>query len=459
MKTLLALLLLIPSLSCGLTFKDGQIATGSIDDYINPDFVFFPESEIVWPEDTGLLSQKYEISPSNPRLSHSHSWSKEIVRDGEYSIRLEIRDQECGDGDCQRPNFKGWAGRSEYSWSWSKASIGDYWHRWSIYIPESTDPLPQGWTMITQFKTDNSIDINGCPMIPLYFRLDHQGLTIAREVGNGVDCKQQTFETLIANEEDFKGKWLDFVTYTKWSKKDDGFITVWVNGVKRYEYNGITLINPKKRHPPVFRLPIYNGNRLKGHKQTQIVYYDAFYAAKKCKELKLKKIGYTCDALGKETVKISSGSDILGESIDLDKYKSDGFFDEGQYELHWTYIRTDANENIINEGVIGKDTIEFKNGKLIFLSLDNQITDIKKENREKIILNTQDGYFKVDANLDFASDGVTTPMIMIGTLEKDKSGNYYVEGDYNKNERIGISFVPIKQNKTDLLGDLDSLLD
>jgi len=118
-----------------------------------------------------------------------------------------------------------------------------------------------------------------------------------------------------------------------------------------------------------------------------------------------------------------------------------------------------ADENIINEGVIGVDIAEFKNGKLEFLFLDDKIFDIEKENREKILLDTQDGYFKVDANLDFASNGVTTSMIMIGTLEKDKSGSYYVEGAYSDNERIGISFVPIKQNKNDLLGDLDSLLD
>ena len=76
--------------------------------------------------------------------------------------------------------------------------------------------------------------------------------------------------------------------------------------------------------------------------------------------------------------------------------------------------------------------------------MDNKIFDIQKENRAKIILNTKDDYFKVDADLDFSSNGVTTKMFMIGTLEKNKSGNYYVEGAYNKNERIGITFVPIK---------------
>tara|TARA_B100000003_G_scaffold187649_1_gene183434 strand:+ start:1170 stop:1325 length:156 start_codon:yes stop_codon:yes gene_type:complete len=50
--------------------------------------------------------------------------------------------------------------------------------------------------------------------------------------------------------------------------------------------------------------------------------------------------------------------------------------------------------------------------------LDNKIFDIQKENRAKIILNTKDGYFKVDADLDFSSNGVTTKMFMIGTLEK-----------------------------------------
>ena len=419
----LLLLILFPSIA------------GANEKYLDPDYTEGQQQIIKWPEKTGDL-KKIETIGNQTQKPYSMMWSTDVVRTGDYSLRLEYRDNDCGQDDCPRGDFKGQFGRTEALWISKTRS--ESWSRFSVFIPKDTMHLPEGYTMFTQWKTTQK-DAKGvpCPTIPLLFRLSREGIEVAQEPGDK-DCTQ-TNDLMIPNDEDFKGKWLDFVVHAKWSKKDNGFIHVWVNGNKRHEYHGVTFVKRSNIKLPNLRHNIYTGYKLKGHKQTQVIYFDAFYAGKNCKDLKLTNIGYSCDALGKETVRAE-------KNIDFEKYKSDGFFNEGKYKLKWTYIynQTDGNEKKIIKDVIGVDIATFNNGKLEFLLLDNKIFDIQKENREKIVLNTTDGYLKVDADLDFSSKGVTTKMFMIGTLEKNKSGNYYVEGAYNSNERIGITFVPIK---------------
>ena len=101
---------------------------------------------------------------------------------------------------------------------------------------------------------------------------------------------------MIHNEENFKGKWLDIVVHSNWSKKDDGFVYVWFNGDLEYSFNGMTLYSDKT-YMPFMRHNIYTGKKTQGHKQKQVIYYDAFYHAQNCDKLKLDTLGYSCKAL------------------------------------------------------------------------------------------------------------------------------------------------------------------
>ena len=93
------------------------------------------------------------------------------------------------------------------------------------------------------------------------------------------------------------------MVHAKWSKKDNGFIHVWVNGNKEHEYHGMTLYNVDKQRLPEQRHNIYTGYKLKGHKQKQVTYFDAFYRAKNCKSLKLEDLGYSCKEIENQNLK------------------------------------------------------------------------------------------------------------------------------------------------------------
>jgi len=499
-KTILVLLLLIPSLSWGaVTFKNGQVAGGA------PSFSWTNWGSI-------------ENHDSSAKNEWSQSIDENFSRLGDKSHYFELRAMDCGPADCKRGNFEGEYGRVEaYLNNPSninyKGESGENWYVWSVFIDgnDIQDLKEDHIIQLGQFKLAYAVDAlsNKWPhckeysevVFILQYRANNNGLGVTREV-----CKDDYLfnstsrNQIIVEKNKLFDRWIDIILHVDWS--EDGFFKIYVDGDLKYLEEGY--ITPQfiipskgKKAGPSFRYGIYVNQTPKDFKGTIKAWYSNIARANKCSNKAFSKLiqslGYSCDSLedldgeyikgilsinpevhknyreeakdfktsfanfaGLEPEEIIKPEEI---SIDFNKYKSNGVFDDGQYELHWNYIQTDADENILNKDVIGRDTIEFKNGKLVFLSLDNQITDIKKENREKIVLSTQDGYFKVDADLDFSSDGVTTPMILVGTLEKDKSGNYYVEGNYSKNERIGISFVPIKQNKNDLLGDLDSLLD
>tara|TARA_B100001057_G_C22788280_1_gene926519 strand:- start:693 stop:1589 length:897 start_codon:yes stop_codon:yes gene_type:complete len=276
---------------------------GAKEKYLDSNYSFKPEQRVKWTEDNGLMSSTYEVVGNTPKNTpHSHSWVNDIVRDGDYAIKLEMHGNDCGGDDCARRdvgNYTGAVGRTEFGF-FNKKHSGENWFRWSIYIPETTAHI-DGYTMLNQFKTDTRADINDCPTIPLYFKLGDDGMEISRELGGcGPNHNFDNNENLITYDEGFRGKWLDFVVHANWSNKDNGFVHIWVNGEKRYEYLGAT-IHPKiknyNKYPPVPRFGIYNGKRDENSTDKQVVYYDAFYIAKTCENMKLETLGYSCKAL------------------------------------------------------------------------------------------------------------------------------------------------------------------
>jgi hypothetical protein len=95
MKTLLALLLLIPSLSWGLTFKDGEVINKSSTNnkeyekkYLDPNYVFKPFEILKWIEDTGnwsILETHGSISQNPWNLNIETN----IVRNGNILLDLK----------------------------------------------------------------------------------------------------------------------------------------------------------------------------------------------------------------------------------------------------------------------------------------------------------------------------------------------------------------------------------
>ena len=262
------------------------------DKYLDKNYTEGQQQIIKWPEKTGDL-KKIETLGNTTKKPYSMMWSTDVVRTGNYSLRLEYRDNDCGQDDCLRGDFKGQFGRTEVLWLANNRI--ESWNRFSVFIPKDTMHLQEGYTMFTQWKTSPKKNNNRCQAIPLLFMLSDKGIEIHKERGDKACTIIRNL--MITNNENFKGKWLDFVVHAKWSKKDDGFIHVWVNGNKEHEYHGMTLYKVDKQRLPEQRHNIYTGYKLKGHKQTQVIYFDGFYRAKNCKSLKLETLGYSCNTL------------------------------------------------------------------------------------------------------------------------------------------------------------------
>ena len=269
--------------------------------YLDESYIFKNQQIISWPEKIGI----WENIETHGRISQN-SWNlryeKEIVRDGKYSLRFEMRDGDCHQRDCERDNK---AGRSEVSFQGdypksSKGHVGNIWYAWSMYIPEGTDHMRPAYTILGQFKMPsayteqlNRVNSSGfdedCPEIPILFKLEKEGLTLVKD---GVLQCEDHERKIILPHKTIHNKWHDFLLNVNWTDKDDGHVDLWINNKKVYHSTGKTIGKLLRRNKdgkkmgPNFRFGIYNGKRISPVK-TQIVYYDSFKSGKNCMKTSL----------------------------------------------------------------------------------------------------------------------------------------------------------------------------
>ena len=296
------------------------VASFANEKYFDSNYIFKSEQKIKWLEKTGTWPRVWETHGWQSNRPWALQYSKDIVRDGKYSIRFEKRENDCGpsksEGDCVRTSAN-WIGRSEITINNKNhmGEIGNNWYSWSIYVPQESDlPLYKGFVQMGQFKTHtkhlkvtrqyvnggkNGNDSN-CPEISLTLRLTPEGLMSDRqgvEYCNAWDnsAHRQFFQKLI-DINDMKGQWHDIVINANWTDDDSGFIKIWVNGELKLDYAGKTVSKIKtingKKHGPVFRFGAYS-QKWKG---TTIIYYDRITRANKCEKMNLVNIGYSCQA-------------------------------------------------------------------------------------------------------------------------------------------------------------------
>ena len=96
-----------------------------------------------------------------------------------------------------------------------------------------------------------------------------------------------------------KNKWVDIIINTNFSDKDDGYLNIWINDVKRCEYKGkITVTKDFSKYSgPNHRRGIYvsstkkwDTNHTSQTKPTFVAYYDEFRVGKSREEVDIRII-------------------------------------------------------------------------------------------------------------------------------------------------------------------------
>ena len=177
------------------------------------------------------------------------------VRAGNHSMRFELRDGDCNDpvqgwNDCKND-------RERFEISGRDMFDGEKgWHAWSVFIPSNfVDIMNPALLDLGQFNLESSKDSDPC--CTLLFKKTKNGFVVDSELQNRAWVPLNSTKTQA---------WNDFIVNYKWSKKDDGFIKLWLNNELVYEFNGPTLT--KNTESVYFRFGIYRGglSRYLNHK-------------------------------------------------------------------------------------------------------------------------------------------------------------------------------------------------
>lgn len=209
------------------------------------------------------------------------------VRDGEASLRLELRAGDCGKAgvggrypadDCKSRKDRIEL-RSQIS-AIKRNTRGQY--GWSLYLPEDfelNDPEPPD-TYLVQFH-ELSEDPN--VKYPTPFALGYgkgkaspfgavPGLVIRRSVDLDPAYDDWHERTAIL-EEELRGRWHDFRVDAYWRSKKDGYFRLYVDDKLVYDFSGPTI----QGRNGFLRLGFYRFNVVIGRSPTVVMYLDKIW--------------------------------------------------------------------------------------------------------------------------------------------------------------------------------------
>ncbi|MDP2698209.1 polysaccharide lyase [Thalassospira sp.] len=146
--------------------------------------------------------------------------------------RFEVRAGDCGGPtgiDCGRDRE-----RSELSERGGRNPAGStYWYGWSIYFPDDFRNVYPTKVALGQFHQEGAK--------PAWmFQNDRGGY----HLDDHVTGTKPRYRKLI-DESDLRGTWHRIEVQAKWSRHDDGFLKIWVNGDQKVDYAGPTMTADK----------------------------------------------------------------------------------------------------------------------------------------------------------------------------------------------------------------------
>ncbi|MDB4822973.1 polysaccharide lyase [Candidatus Pseudothioglobus singularis] len=196
------------------------------------------------------------------------------VRAGNKSLRFELRDGDCNDppppahNDCKTD-------RERFELSAEDIYSGEeWWYAWSIFIPKDFINISPAYLSLGQFHLEPTPE--GDPCCNLSLRNRRGGYHLQNPINNFDEQQLLTHSEMVET-------WNDILINLKLSKKDNGFIKLWLNDKLVYEYQGPTLTKNSKFVSFKFGIyrsfiswflnqskRLYNISKL----PTQVIYYD-----------------------------------------------------------------------------------------------------------------------------------------------------------------------------------------
>jgi len=264
------------------------------------------------------------------------------VRYGDTSLRFELHYDDCGflykngkEKDCIRSTphhrFEVGMGKNKKLTKEYKHKQ-DYWYTVSFLIPKEHKFYRK--QSVYQFHSNK-----GPYNPPFQLEILPKGLVVKINTSEGVYedkegacggsvkakinyCEKAEIDYLVMTPDELEnslGKWNDILIHAVWDKRstehenNKGMFEVFINGEKKVHYQGQTMWDVGGT---VMQFGIYHSKDARAFKGTSgtlqqmketptVVYYDEVWAKKKCKDLNLDRLGYSCKNLESQSDEIT----------------------------------------------------------------------------------------------------------------------------------------------------------
>ena len=206
--------------------------------------------------------QKYSLQLVNSKDGHP-------VRSGNKSWRFEVREGDCGE-DKKYSDCKSNRQRTELQTVEYQKRNKEYWYSASIYLPEDYISVAPVRTVFTQIYE------KGWKPILMITDRSSEWLEVGRMwSGEYVEMKKGI------KINDMKGKWTDILINVRYTRKEDGFMKVWINNKLILESLNIKTFTPytnkgAKIEWGIYQTGVSDWKRKHGDKPypNMVVYFD-----------------------------------------------------------------------------------------------------------------------------------------------------------------------------------------
>ena len=410
-----------------------------------------------------------------------YSKDGEPIRYGDTALRFELHYDDCGftflDGkyrDCIRnpPHH-----RFEVGQGYNKTSKGfshrqEYWYTVSFYLDKNHKFFRK--QSVFQFHSSEEpyqppLQIEILPKDGLAVKIaTSEGVYADKDNACGVGmkakvnyCEKASIKYIVMNPDELEnslGKWTDFIIHAVWDKrasgheKNKGLFEIFINGKKKVHYEGQTMWNIGRS---VMQFGIYQSKDARIFKDKKptikemkanptIAFYDEIWAKKKCKDLRLGRLGYSCEYLKSQSNEIIKPDYVERTKMFASTDQASSASMDGQYKLFWFWInrKIEGNEIVMNN-LLFSDQVTIAKGKLTFDKLTNSKI-ISDKYRDKITFINLGDSFILQGNLDLDTSG-TKKVIIAGSTTPDERGFYIGEGLFGIDAKKGNKeFIKVK---------------